>query len=455
MLGYKRLQINRPFRSRTLDAAPNGLGFKIGLRLIAPLALLFVLNSLDRVNVGFAALQMNSALGFAPEMYGLGVSIFFVGYILLQYPHVQIQRIIGARAWIFGASLAWGAVATAMAFINDATQFYVLRFLLGVTEGGFAPAIIYYLTNWAPRRYRGVAIAGTMMAIPFSVVLGGPFSGWLMTAENPLGLPGWRWLFLAEGLLTVVAAFFMLGIFRNRPEEVKWLSEAEKIFIRGELTREQAEMLQLRVSHPATMMSSSRTWAAALSWFGLMTGGYALMFWLPLAIRQMSLLSDFYVGVFSAFPWAVLGVGMMINAWHSDLSGERFWHFALPCFLAGVCYIGSACAPAGETAFIALIAGAFFMGAAQGVFWTVPPTFLSGSAAPLGFTIINMLGNSAGIITPPIIGWINHQTGSFSIPMYVLAALMMIGALMMPFIARRNRSAERRSETQGRTALAE
>lgn len=420
--------------------APKGLGFKIGLHLIAPLSVLFVLNSLDRVNVGFAALQMNAALQFTPQIYGFGISIFFVGYVLLQYPHVLLQRVLGARLWILAASLAWGTVATAMTFINDPLQFYVLRFLLGVAEGGFAPGVVYYLTNFAPRRYRGGAIAGTMLAIPISVVIGGPLSGWLMTIDNPLSLPGWRFLFLAEGVLTLVASVLLFGLFKNNSEEVTWLTAEEKAFIRDELARERNDAPEKRVARFSSVVLSARVWIAALAWFALLTGAYAMMFWLPLALRQMSTLSDLDIGIFSALPWAALGTGMLLNAWHSDRTGERHWHLFIPAVLSAVSYALSA-STGGELAFGLLVVGGFFMGCAQGVFWTLPGTFLAGAATSLGVTIINMLGNSAGVITPPIIAWIREESGSFAMPVYVLAGLMALGALMVPLIALLTRGA--------------
>lgn len=437
-----------------MQAAPVGLGAKIALRLIVPLIALFVFNSLDRGNVSLAALQMNAALGLSAEAYGFGVSIFFLGYIFLQYPHVRIQRWIGARKWILAAATIWGSVATLMAFIQNKESFYALRFLLGAAEGGFAPGVVYYLTQWAPRRYRAVATAATMFSIPLSNVLGGPLAAWLLTINNPLGMAGWRWLFLAEGLMTLLSAWLLAGLFYDRPEDAKWLSDSEKIYIRAELDREQAEAPATHVSRLSAVLLSPRTWAAALAWFGLMGGAYAMMFWLPLALKEMSSLSVFEISMFTALPWAAIGTGMMLNAWLSDRSGKRYAHFAIPALLSAGCYIISASSSYGPLAFGALILAAFFMGAAQGAFWPVPATFLIGAAVSLGVTVINMLGNSAGILIPPLIGWLSRTTGSFSLPVYLIAAMMIVGALMMPLISALNRQSERRSAEIGRAAPA-
>src|SRR3569833_164750 len=200
--------------------------WKLTAFLVAPITLLIVLNSLDRVNVSFASVRMNQDLHLSPAAYGCGVSIFFLGYVLLQFPSALSQAKLGPRLWIFTLVLVWGLVATAMAFVATPMQFYVLRFLLGAVEGGFAPGIMFYISRWAPKRYRGWSVAGTMLAVPISVVIGAPLSGWLMSMPAPpLGLSGWRWMFLAEGLAPVLLAFVCLAHFKDRMEQAPWLSD--------------------------------------------------------------------------------------------------------------------------------------------------------------------------------------------------------------------------------------
>ncbi|MFC3068879.1 MFS transporter [Phenylobacterium soli] len=406
------------------------LRWKLTLRLVAPITLLIILNSLDRVNVSFAALRMNQELGLSPQAYGFGVSIFFLGYILLQFPHAMSQRRLGARRWIFLTAFAWGVVAASLAFIRDARAFYALRFLLGATEGGLAPGMLYYLSQWTPRRLRGFAAAGTMLAVPISVVLGGPLSGWLMAMhDNPAGLAGWRWMFLIEGAAPIVLAFVSLVIFKERLEDAGWLSAAEKRSLRAELDREAAELEHRHAVRLADTLRQPGLWGSIVLWFCLMSGAYGLLFWLPMVIKQMSSVSDAHASALSALPWVGIGAGMMLNAWHSDRTQERTWHFAVPAGIAALFLAAAATVPAGWPALVCILVGATAMGSAQGVFWAIPTSFLGGAAAAAGVTVINIMGNSAGVVTPPLFGWLRQATGSFQPPIYAMAALMLVAAV--------------------------
>ena len=415
------------------EAFAQALKSRMTLRLVAPLTFLTFLNSLDRVNVSFAALQMNAALGIAPEMYGFGVGLFFFAYLTFQFPHTALQQRIGPRKWIFSAVLMWGTVATCMAFIQNATHFYVLRFLLGVAESGFAPGMIYYMSQWMPRRFRAWAIAGSMLAIPISIVFGGPLSGWLMTRENPLGMPGWRWMFLIEGLPTVVAAFVALRYFVDAPEQARWLDAAQKAWLQRELERDRVEAEANRApGNVRQLLRSGRVWAAAGVWFSLMSGAYGIIFWLPQMIKQLSSAGDLEVGVLSALPWIGVGAGMLINAWHSDKTQERYAHIGLPALLAAAALVAGSMLPPGWPALLCLVVGGFGLGSAQGAFWALPTGFLGGGGSgAVGITLINILGSSGGLVTPPAIGWIRAQTGSFAAAVYALAGMLAVGALLL------------------------
>ena len=409
-----------------------GFQAKLTLRLVAPLTFLVVLNSLDRVNVSFAALSMNRDLGLSPQAYGFGVSIFFFGYVLLQMPHALSQRWLGARRWVFMTVLVWSVIAAAMAFINTAAAFYVLRFALGAAEGGLAPGAVYMLSQWAPKRYRGWAVAGTMLAIPISVVIGAPLSGWLLSmTSNPAGMVAWRWMFLVEGLVPMAMAFVCLALFDNRLEDARWLTADEKIQLRRELDAEAAEAAAAGVVRLIDTLRSGRIWGCIVVWFCLMTGSYGLLFWMPQVIKQMSNANDFMASTLSALPWVGIGAGMMLNAWHSDRSQERFGHFAIPAALAALFLAAAATVPAGLPALVCVILGGFFIGSAQGVFWPIPIGFLGAGATAGGITLINMMGNASGVVSPPLIGWIRQQTGSFLPPIYAMAGLMLLAALIM------------------------
>lgn len=422
---------------RLAERLPPGFQTKLTLRLVAPLTLCLILNSLDRVNVSFAALRMNQDLGLSPQAYGLGVSVFFVGYVLLQFPHALSQKRFGARAWIFGTILIWGALAAAMAFVTTAPAFYLLRFLLGAAEGGFAPGIVYFLSQWAPKRYRGWAVAGTMLAIPISVVIGAPVSGWLLSmAHNPSGLANWRWMFLVEGLAPMLLAFASLAVFDNRLEDARWLTDGEKRYLRRELDLELAEADGARAAKLSDILRSAPLWGCVTVWFCLMSGAYALLFWMPQMIKQISSASDFAASAITAVPWAALGGGMMLNAWLSDRAQERFWHFGVPAAIAAVFLVAAGSLPAGPLALLCVTVAGFCMGSAQGAFWPIPVSYLGAGAAAAGITLINLTGNSAGTITPILIGWIRQETGSFQAPIYALAGLMLLAALIMIGLAR-------------------
>ena len=417
----------------------NQIRQKITLRLVAPIMALTFLNSLDRVNVSFAALQMNADLGLDAQMYGFGIGLLFFSYLLFQFPHTYLLRRIGARRWIFAAVLSWGCIATAMTFMQNATQFYALRFLLGIAESGFAPGIIYYISQWMPRRFRAWAIAGSMLAIPISIIFGGPLSGWLMTMSNSFDISGWRWMFLVEGGLTILAAFAALRIFVDTPVEANWLDSGQKQWLLAELERDKSHTPagnpEAGIGH---LLRNVNVWASAGVWFSLMSGAYGIMYWLPQIIKQLSDAGDFKVSILSALPWIGLGAGMLINAWHSDKTQERYWHIGLPSLIAATGLILGISVSSDWLALCCLVIGAIGLGSAQGAFWALPTSFLSGTHAGNGITLINMLGTSGGLITPPVIGWVRVTTGAFTTAVYLLAGLLMGAAALLMVIYRSN-----------------
>jgi ACS family tartrate transporter-like MFS transporter len=415
---------------------------KIALHLIAPLTFLTFLNSLDRVNVSFAALQMNPQLGFSPERYGFGVGLFFAGYLAFQFPHTALLRKIGARRWLFGTVLCWGLISIAMAFIQNAAQFYTLRVLLGVAEAGFAPGIIYFTSQWMPKRFRASAIAGSMLAAPLSIVFGGPLSGWLMSLDPQLGLPGWRFMFLVEGGMTLLVALIAPFYFRDEPNQARWLTPDDKTWLAAERARDAELEPSEETRSFRDLLGSARVWAAGGVWFSLMSGAYGIIYWLPQVIKASSNRSDLQVSMLSALPWAFLGAGMLVNAWHSDRAQERYFHIGLPALLAaGGLALGSSLPPSG-VALLCLSIGAFGLGSAQGAFWALPTSFLPRAVAGAGITLINLLGNVGGLIAPPSIGWIRARTGSFNLPVLALAALMVAGAALLLVIRRYERQSK-------------
>ena len=403
---------------------------KFRWRVLLPLVVLIVMSSLDRVNISFAALQMNADIGLTPQMYGLAVGAFFVGYLLCQFPSTWLLTRFGARRWITGCVTLWGLVATAMAFVRSPEELYVLRFLLGCAESGFAPGVVYYCSGWMPMRYRANTIAITMLAIPISVVFGGPLCGWLMGADNPLNVSGWRWMLLMEGVATVALGLAAYFVFADKPQDVRWLSTAEQAWIDTELAREQAHAKAPKRSPLSSALRDARAWLAAGVWCTTLIGANGMMFWLPQAIKEVSEVGELAVGVIAALPWLGVGLGMISNSWHSDRTQERYWHVGLALVLATFGLVAASIA-SGPQALLLLFLGGLGLGAAQGVFWSIPTSFLHRSVAAAGITLINLVGNLGSLLGPYIIGVIRGHSDSFAAPIWFVAAVLGGGAVLL------------------------
>lgn len=404
---------------------------KFQRRVLAPIVLLIVLSSLDRVNISFAALQMNADLGIDPHAYGLAVGMFFVGYLLFQFPSTWVLTRIGARRWIAGCVGIWGAVATVMAFVRSVDELFALRFLLGCAEAGFAPGIVYYCSGWMPKRYRANSIAVTMLAIPASVIIGGPLCGWLMGVSNPLGLTGWRWMLLVEGLATVAMAVVAYFVFVDKPSDARWLNDAEKDWIANALAEEQSDSNAPARSSLKAALIDSRAWLAAGVWCTTLIGANGMMFWLPQVIKAMSSLSPLAVGVLAALPWAGVALGMVLNSWHSDRTQERYRHLGIALAMGMIALLVASALPPSPWSLLLLFIGGVGLGGAQGVFWSIPTSFFHRSTAAAGITLINLVGNVGSLAGPYVIGIILQQSGSFSAPIWFVAAVMGAGTLLL------------------------
>jgi len=417
-----------------MNGTPATVSAKVRRRILLPIVVLIVLSSLDRVNISFAALQMNTELGLAPDVYGLAVGLFFVGYLLCQFPSTWILTRVGARRWIAGCVVLWGLVAGAMAFVQSAHQLYVLRFLLGCVESGFAPGVVYYCSGWLPARYRANTIAITMLAVPISVIIGGPLCGWLMHANNPLEFAGWRWMFFAEGALTVVAGTIAYFLFVDGPSHAAWLSSSERDWIESQLQQEELPAKRADRNALATVATEGRTWLAAIVWCTTLIGANGLIFWLPQVIKEMSSFGDLGVGVLAALPWIGVAVGMILNSWHSDATQERYRHVGSALALATGALVAASLIAHGVIALLLLIVAGVGLGAAQGVFWSIPTTFLPRTLAAAGITLINLVGNVGSLLGPYVIGLIRAHTGSFSGPVWFVAAVMASGAIFVSLL---------------------
>ena len=403
---------------------------RIARRLLPFLFILYVIAFLDRMNVGAAALQMPHDLGFSEGVIGFGAGIFFLGYFLLEIPGALIVERWSARKWIARIMISWGVMTVFMAFIHTSRQFYVVRFLVGAAEAGFLPGVIVYLTHWFRYQDRAKAVAVFYAANPLSYVIGSPLAG-LLLGLSWLGMRGWRWLFIIEGIPAIILGFITIWYLTDWPEQAAWLSEEEKSWIITELKQEKA-----------AKKKSYRIWEAlrhrdvillTLCYFCAMTGSYGIAFWLPTILKRLSGQSDLKVTFMAALPYIAAFVTQQINGWHSDRKRERRWHAAVPVFVCGlalafaVLYRGNLALSLG----LFILAGGSFYGF-QPVFWAVPTLFLTESAAAASIGLINAVGNLGGFAGPMVMGYLAHRTHSFSAGLlYLVASLFVSGVLML------------------------
>ena len=387
---------------------------KAAWRLVPFLFFCYILAYLDRVNVGFAKLQMSRDLGLGDIAYGTGAGIFFIGYLIFEVPSNIILSKVGARIWIARIMITWGIIASLHLFVASEHIFYLLRFLLGVAEAGFFPGIILYLTNWFPPGYRARIVAWFMTAVAAAGVVGGPLSGIILDAMDGFGgLQGWQWLFVLEGLPSSLMGVVVLLYLDDSPRDAAWLSreERELMTARAELDRQQ----RLQGNHSESALSAirnSRVWGFSALYFFVVMGLYGISFWLPQMIRDTITSDESQIGWISVIPWVAAAVAMVLNGMHSDRSQERRWHVAGPCFLAAAAFAVSAMPFAGGWYGMAAlsVATAGIMSALS-CFWSLPPAILSGTAAATGIAIINSLGNVAGYVSPEVVGMIREATG--------------------------------------------
>jgi ACS family tartrate transporter-like MFS transporter len=411
---------------------------KFRWRVLVPIVVLIVLSSLDRVNISFAALQMNADIGLTQKTYSYAVGAFFVAYLLFQFPSTGLLRRIGARKWIATCVITWGAAATLMAFVRTPVELYVMRFILGVAEAGFAPGVVYYCSGWMPLRHRANTIAITMLAVPISVIFGGPLCGWLMSVVNPLDLPGWRWMLLIEGLLTVTLGCVAYFLFVDGPAQASWLRNDEREWIDEHMAREQRTPPPT-ASPLSAALNDPRCWLAAGVWCTTLIGSNGFMFWLPQIIKDFSNLNALTIGVISAVPWVGLALGMWFNSRHSDATQERFRHVGIPLAVCALALIAASSIPPGWISLVLLFISGIGLGSAQGVFWSIPTMFLHRTAAAAGITLINLIGNIGSLLGPIAIGWIRTHSTAFSAPIWFVAGVMAIGTFLLVMLnARRS-----------------
>lgn len=411
-------------------AQENALYARVTRRILPVLFICYVIAYLDRVNVGFAKLDMLHDLGFSEAVYGLGAGIFFLGYCSAEVPSNMMLARYGARRWLTRILISWGIVSACMLFVRSAGSFYTMRFLFGLAEAGMFPGTIYYLTHWYPAARRGRIFSLFMIAQPVTGVVGGPLSGWILQSfRGTLGLAGWQWLFLIEALPAVVMGFIFARVIDDRIADARWLSAEEKLTLEAALERDRARRQEL----PSflAVLGNGRVWLLGAITFTSVMGLYGVGFWLPSILKATGIQQPLRIGLLTAIPYSLTIVAMFLLGRNSDRTGERRWHLAWTSAIGGVGLIISTLAAGNVTlAMIGLTIATVGIGVNQPLFWNLPTAFLGGGAAAAAIAFINVGGNLAGFFGPYVVGWIANATHSTKIGMYVLAGFLFLSSAL-------------------------
>ena len=415
-----------------IEAADDLIFARCAKRLMPFLALLYLVNYIDRVNVGFAALTMNRDLGLSPAVFGFGAGIFFLGYLIFQVPANLILEKVGARRWVFLMLAVWGAISASNALMTGPRSYYALRLILGIAEAGFFPGMLLYMTYWFPNSWRGRFVGIFMAAIPMANIVGGPLSTTILGMDGTGGLHGWQWMFILEGLPATVLAFAALWLLPDRPSKAAWLSAEEKQRIERVLAAESRS--QQSEFWPA--LRDPRVIALGLALLGNQCGLYGVQLWLPQMVQGMGF-SNFATGFVVSLCFIAAMIAMIFWARRSDAHDERVWHVVIPLTLAAFGLAFAAIAPTPLLMLLALTVSLVGTLAYNGPFFSLPATFLAGTAAAGGIGFINTIGSLGRFIGPAAVGWFKQQTGNYSAAMAALASAMLVASLIVLVMGRR------------------
>ncbi|MCO5398843.1 MFS transporter [Ralstonia soli] len=425
-----------PVFAGATDDAESSTYRKISWRLLPFLGVLWVLAWLDRVNIGFAKLQMLDSLHFSEAVYGLGAGIFFLGYFLFEVPSNALLQKIGAKKTIMRITICWGVICMLQTYVTTPTQFYILRFLLGAFEAGFYPGVILYLTYWYPSQRRARAFGTFMSASAIAGVLGGPLAGWIMTTMGGVqGMHGWQWLFILEGIPSVVAGVVTWFYMTDKPEDAHWLTEGEKRVVLDALRRDSAAMGE-RGHSWREPFTNPKVWLLIAIFFCLLCANSTLTFWIPTIIKDVGFGNPMVVGWIAAVAYLCGAIGMIANGAHSDRRNEVRWHFSGAAIVGGVAMAALAVlmgVPAMSPVIIMLAMTASLVGtmSAIPVFWQLPNRYLAGSAAAVGVALINSVSNLAGFGAPYVMGLIKNATGKVTSGLYLVAVIEVLAAVLV------------------------
>jgi D-galactonate transporter len=425
-----------PVFASEAESAEASVYRKVSWRLLPFLGVLWVLAWLDRVNIGFAKLQMLDSLHFSEAVYGLGAGIFFIGYFLFEVPSNMLLQKIGAKKTIMRITICWGIICMLQTHVTTPTQFYVLRFLLGAFEAGFYPGVILYLTYWYPSQRRARAFGTFMSASAIAGVLGGPLAGWIMTSMSGVhGMYGWQWLFVIEGIPSVLAGIFAWFYMTDKPEQARWLSDAEKRVVLDALQRDNAAMGE-RGHDWRSLFTNRKVWMLIAIFFCLLCANSTLTFWIPTVIKDVGISTPMAVGWIAAVAYLCGAAGMIINGAHSDRSNEVRWHFSGAAIVGGVAMAALAILMGFDKlspviALLAMTVSLVGTMSAIPVFWQLPNRYLAGSAAAVGVALINSVSNLAGFGAPYAMGLIKNATGKVTTGLYLVAVIEILAAVLV------------------------
>jgi ACS family tartrate transporter-like MFS transporter len=403
------------------------------VRRLAPFAFVcYVVAYVDRVNIGFAAAHLQKDLGLSATAYGIGAGLFFLGYCLFEIPSNLILERVGARVWIARIMIGWGIVSMATMFVTGMRSFYAARVVLGIAEAGFFPGMVLFLTYWVPAAERARTNALFMMAAPIAIVVGAPVSEALLTLDGRLGLAGWQWLFLVEGLPAVILGLLALRVLTDRPEQAAWLPPEDREWLARTMAREREARGAHHHGSPLRAFASGRVWLVSGVYFLNTVVSYGVFLWLPKILRDATGSGGFRLSLLTAIPFVAALVGMILIGRHSDRTGERKGHVAA-CALTAAAGLVLAVAFRDNVPLLVLSFTLSQIGqrSVQNVFWTIPPIFLGGTAAAAGIALINAIGNLGGAVGPAVMGWLRDATGAYSGGLLVLTAALVIEAALV------------------------
>src|SRR6185369_2807273 len=402
----------------------------ISWRLIPFLVLAYFFSYLDRVNLGFAALTMNAELKFTPLIFAWGAGIFFIGYFIFEVPSNLALEKFGASRWIARIMVTWGIISALMAAVSGETSFFILRFLLGVAEAGFFPGIILYLTYWYPAEYRARFMAAFAIAVPLSTVIGAPISGLILGMDSIMGLKGWHWLFILEGIPSIVLGIVTWFYLTDRPEKADWLSAEQQAWLKSRLDAENAAKAAVHPLSLGQALSSPKVIMLSVIYFGFVGALYGMQFWLPTIVKAFGL-TNAQTGFVTAIPYLFGTIAMILWARHSDATRERVAHVGGPLLLTAVALFLSSYIKDPTITMVVLTFAAIGIFCCFAVFWTLPTAWLSGTAAAGAIALINSIGNLAGFGGPYLVGWVKETTGSAETGLMVLAVFPLVAGLLV------------------------